>query len=76
MSRWIETGRDERGNYYLEMIDEESGCRWRVNEVCCQHKSELLGDFPMRDDCDACVWFEPENASDVLMLKNGLKTYE
>ena len=79
MSRWIETGEDERGRFYLETLDNPDGCKWLMNEVCCNADNrEMVADFPFAEDCtaDRCPYFEPETQEDKDRLMEGVKTYE
>ena len=61
MSRFI----TKEGDKYIEEIESMEVCRWKINEVCCNDKSEHLGDFPtFYLDCDSnkdCEHFEKED---------------
>lgn len=77
MSRWIETGEDEHGRYYIESLADPDGCRWLVNEVCCNaDNQEMVADFPFEEDCtkEKCPYFEAEPEDP--QLKIGVKSYE
>ena len=79
MSRWIETGKDERGRFYLETLADPDGCKWLMNEVCCNaDNKEMVADFPFAEDCtaDRCPYFEPETQEDKDRLMEGVKTYD
>ena len=43
MSRWLERNSD---GTYKEEIESMEVCRWRINEVCCNDKSEYVADYP------------------------------
>lgn len=39
-------------------------CKYLLNDVCVNHKSEMLGDFPIcygEDYCSQCELFEKED---------------
>lgn len=77
MSRWIETGQDERGTYYLETLYDEKECRWCINEVCCNaDNKEMVADFPWPGTCYAgkCLFFAPEPPDMVEALRKGVKS--
>lgn len=78
MSRWIETGKDERGRFYLETLDDPDGCKWLTNEVCCNDKCGMCCDFPFEEDCtpEHCPYFGKETQGDIDRLTEGVKTYE
>ena len=78
MSRWIETGKDERGRFYLETLKDPDGCKWLTNEVCCNDKCGMCCDFPFEEDCTAerCPYFEREAQEDIYRLMEGVKTYD
>lgn len=31
---------------YLEEIESDEVCKWRINGVCCNDSSQYLGDYP------------------------------
>ena len=31
---------------YLEEIESMEVCKWKINEVCCNDKSDCVGDYP------------------------------
>ena len=78
MSRWIETGKDERGRFYLETLKDPDGCKWLMNEVCCNDKCEMCCDFPFEEDCtpERCPYFGKETQGDIDRLTEGVKTYD
>ena len=79
MSRWIETGKDERGRFYLETLKDPDGCKWLTNEVCCNGDNrDMVGDFPFEEDCtpERCPYFEREAQEDIYRLMEGVKTYD
>ena len=64
MSRWLD--RNEDGTY-KEEIESMEVCRWRINEVCCNDKSEYVADYPYpRCKCENekdCRYFEKEDGA-------------
>ena len=67
MSRFLT--RKEDGTY-LEEIESMEICKWRINDVCCNDKSDCLGDYPYPSSiCEleedgknwACGCFEKED---------------
>lgn len=67
MSRFLTQKND---GTYLEEIESMEVCRWRINDVCCNDKSDCLGDYPYpRSICFleedgknyACGCFEKED---------------
>lgn len=59
--------KDENGEYIKE-IESLEVCRWKINEVCCNDKSEYLADYPSpfcqcrsKKDCDL---YEKEEGTD------------
>lgn len=76
--RWIETGEDERGRYYLETLADPDGCKWLMSEVCCNaDNKEMVADFPFEEDCNAehCPYFERESQENIDRLTKGVKSY-
>ena len=58
MSRWL----DKVGSsVYHEEINSMDECRWLINEVCCNDKSDMCCDFPHEDYCKRCVLFTKED---------------
>ena len=63
MSRFLTPKKD---GTYLDEIESIEVCRWRINEVCCNDKSEYLADYPYpREICfidskHRCKHFEAE----------------
>ena len=60
MSRFLTRNEYET---YLEEIESMEICKWRINDVCCNYKSELLADYPYckcesKKDCEC---FEKED---------------
>lgn len=43
MSRYLTQKED---GTYLEEIESMDICKWKINEVCCNDKSDCLGDYP------------------------------
>lgn len=62
MSRFLT--RKEDGTY-LEEIESIKVCRWQINEVCCNDKSEYVADYPYPSTiCESkgiCPYFEKED---------------
>ena len=59
----IEYGPDDKPIYHKTITD-PAGCRWLMNEVCCNALNrEMVGDFPYEEDCGEgnCKYFEPES---------------
>lgn len=61
MSSWL--SKNENGEYIKE-IESSEICKYRINEVCCNDKSEYLADYP-RPFCkceskEDCKYFEKE----------------
>lgn len=77
MSRWIESGKDENGRWYIETLADAAGCRYWLDEVCCNADNEdMVADFPTKENCEVCPYFERETQEDIERLKDGVKTYE
>ena len=57
MSRFL-TKKDD--GTYLEEIESMEVCKWRINELCCNYKSEYLGEFYC-NDVIICNCFEKED---------------
>lgn len=61
MSSWLE--KDENGNY-KKQIESIDICKWKINEVCCNDKSEYLADYPYPfckcESLEDCKYFEKE----------------
>lgn len=51
---------------YLDEIESMEVCRWRINDICCNDKSDCLADYPYpREICfidskNRCKHFEEE----------------
>lgn len=62
MSRFLTKNED---GTYLEEIESTKICKWRINEVCCNDKSDYLGDYPypssMCENNNICKCFEKED---------------
>lgn len=62
MSRFLTKKED---GTYLEEIESMEVCKWRISDVCCNEKSEDLGDYPYpRETCyhaGVCPYFEKED---------------
>lgn len=62
MSRFLT--QKENGSY-LEEIESMEICKWRINNVCCNEKSNCLGDYPYPSSlCEnehGCGCFEKED---------------
>ena len=59
MSRWLEKLPD---GTYKEDIYDRDGCKWLVNEVCCNDRCNWCCDFPApEEDCKICEYFEKED---------------
>ena len=61
MSRFLT--KNKNGDY-VENIESPDICKWRIDEVCCNEKSEYLADYPYpRCKCESkmdCKYFEKE----------------
>lgn len=61
MSSWLD--KDENGNY-IKQIESIDICKWKINEVCCNDKSEYLADYPYPfckcESLEDCKYFEKE----------------
>lgn len=51
MSRWIEHDRDNR---IIETIADTEECKYLMNEVCTNPKSDQCCDFPHHEYCEFC----------------------
>lgn len=55
----------ENGEYIKE-IESMEVCKWRINEICCNDKSECVADYPYPseicyiDSKNRCKYFEEE----------------
>ena len=59
MSRFVTKNKD---GTYIEEIESMQICKYRINEVCCNEKSEHLGDwFYYCDSRNKCQNFEKED---------------
>lgn len=60
MSRFLTSNPD---GTYLEEIESMEICKWRINEICCNEKSEELGDYPncKCENKKQCRYFEKED---------------
>ena len=58
MSRWIE--KDSNGVIHQGIISMDQ-CRDMFNDVCCNDRSDLCGDFPHEDYCKRCALFTKED---------------
>lgn len=62
MSRFLI--RKENGSY-LEEIESMELCKWLINDICCNEKSDCLGGYPYsRSICEdeyGCGCFEKED---------------
>ena len=62
MSRFLTRNPD---GTYLEEIESMEVCKWKINEVCCNDKSDYLGDYPYPSSiCEnnkECKHFEKED---------------
>ena len=62
MSRWLDRNPD---GTYKEYIESMEICKWRINEVCCNDKSEYLGDYPYPNcKCESkkdCRYYKKED---------------
>ena len=78
MNRFIETGCDEFGRYTLETLADAEGCRWSVNEVCCNEQCDMFGDLPYPKECnrEGCECFETELQTDIELFTVGVKHYD
>ena len=61
MSRWLES--DKYGAYHEELASIDECCHL-INEVCCNNKSNMCGDFPHPDYCmHRCPHFTKEDGA-------------
>lgn len=55
--------KNKNGEYEKE-IESMEICKWKINEVCCNDKSEYLADYPSPFcKCESkkdCIFFEKE----------------
>ena len=62
MSRYIEQKKDE--TIILE-IESMEICKWRINDICCNDKSNYLADYPSPfckcESIKDCKYFEKED---------------
>ena len=59
MSRWMETDKDGTIRQGILSMDE---CRYLIDEVCCNDRSEQCCDFPHREYCSQrCPHFTEED---------------
>lgn len=56
--------KDDNENYIKE-IESFEICKWKINEVCCNDKSEYLADYPSPfcrcESLKDCKYFEKED---------------
>ena len=59
MSRWLE---EDRNGVYHEEVNSMDECKYLINEVCCNDKSEQCCDFPHPEEYCAkrCPHFTKE----------------
>ena len=76
MSRWAEERQDERGRYIVETLKDADGCRWEINEVCCNDASDEVCEFVYKETCEGCKYFECERDYEIEELKDGKRFYE
>lgn len=43
MSRWLIKNEDGTYTHKIENMDI---CKWRINDICCNDKSDCLADYP------------------------------
>ena len=61
MSRWMDEGDDGEIRQSISSMDE---CRYLINEVCCNDKSDQCCDFPPPDYCKSrCPHFTKEDGT-------------
>ena len=64
MSRFMSS---EEDGSILEEIESMEVCRWKINEICCNDKSDCLADYPFPNEIcfieskNRCEYFEKEN---------------
>jgi len=50
---------------YIKEIESLDICKWKINEVCCNDKSEYLADYPYPyckcESIKDCKYFEKED---------------
>ena len=57
MSRFI----TKEGDKYIEEIESMEVCKWKINDMCCNEKSEWLGSYIYCDGKQNCEGFEEED---------------
>ena len=58
MSRWMEQSSDGTIRQGIISMDE---CRYLIDEVCCNDKSDQCCDFPHEEYCQRCPHFTKED---------------
>lgn len=58
MSKYYEI--DESGQYKVYVCD-KYGCKYDINEVCCNEECDRLGDFVDSETCACCKLFTEED---------------
>jgi len=55
--------KNENGDY-VRSIESDYICKWKINEVCCNDKSEFVADYPSPfckcESKNDCKYFEKE----------------
>lgn len=57
MSRFV----TQEGDTFIEEIESMDVCKHRINDVCCNEKSEWLGSYVYCDEMKYCEDFEEED---------------
>ena len=58
MSKWLDQLPD--GTFKEEIYDRD-GCRYFINEVCCNPECYWCCDYPDEEECSRCEYFEKED---------------
>lgn len=65
ISRFLTSKKD---GSYLEEIESMEVCKWKINEICCNDRSDCLGDYPYPSKiCNSqeifmqCPYYEKED---------------
>jgi hypothetical protein len=55
---------DDKGNYIHE-LESLDICKWKINEICCNDKSQYIADYPSPfckcESIEDCKYFEKED---------------
>lgn len=42
----------------IKKLDDPKKCKYMYDEVCCNDSSKHIADYPGKDDCKRCMFFE------------------